>query len=122
MVLVILGILAGVAAPVYTNTVEQSRSNEAQVNLNTIYMAQKIYFANNGSYWAVASNPTFNDGSATDINKALSINLTTSYYTINAITTTAGPPATFTAKATRNGGNWINRFATIIQDGTYTAP
>ena len=117
--IVILGALAGLAIPSYNNTIEQSRANEAQVNLNTIYMAEKIFRANNGSYWGPAANPV----AVATINTGLRIDLAApQFYTTINITPLNGGAQTFTATATRVGGGWNGRVASINQTGTYTAP
>ncbi len=120
IVIVILGVMAGLAIPSYNNSVEQSRANEAQANLNVIYTAEKIYkINNNGVYWAGGTNPPI-----ANINAALNIDLATPiFYTISSITASgSGNTAIFTATARRNGGSWIGRTASINQTGTYTAP
>jgi len=118
----ILGVIAGLATPTYFKSVEQSRSNEATVNLNAIYMAEKIYALNNGgNYWGPGSNP-----SLVSINSTLNIDINPQYYPVTSITTTTGTPATFSAKVTRNtvqGGNsdGVVQSYSIDQTGTITS-
>ena len=50
VVMVIIGILAAVAIPNYTNMIQQGAVKASQYNLETIYNAQKIYYFNNGQY------------------------------------------------------------------------
>ncbi len=119
IVVTILGVMAGLAIPGYTNQMEQSRANEAQVNLNTIYLAEKIYRVNNGTYWAGGANPTI-----AAINTNLSIDpATPEFYPITGIVAGgAGIATSFTATATRNGGGWNGRSASIDETGAYTPP
>ena len=118
IVTVILGVAAGLAIPAYNLTVEQSRGNEAKINLNIIYMAEKVYKLNTGTYW---------DGTTTaspaSINTALNTNITTNFYTENGSssvgTSFSGVTATtFTAKMERAGAS--NKTFIIDQTGTMT--
>ncbi len=119
IVTVILGILAGLAIPSYTNSVEQSRANEAQANLNIIYTAEKIYKVNNGTFWEGGTNPPI-----ANINATLNIDLAPpKFYPIASIEVTgSGATEGFTATATRNEGGWVGRSASINEVGVYTAP
>ncbi len=51
MVIVILSTMAGLGVPIYDKVVEQGGANEVYVNLQTIYRAEKLYHAKNGTYW-----------------------------------------------------------------------
>ena len=117
--IVILGVIAGLATPTYFKSVEQSRVNEATVNLNAIYMAQKIYALNNsGNFWNGGANPA-----VATINSTLNIDINPQYYPVISITAAnGGNPKTFTATVMRNalqGGDGITRY-TIDQTGTIT--
>ena len=95
IVVVVLGVMAGLAIPVYRNNVEQSKDDEAKVNLYAIYTAEKIYKANYGTYWGAAGNLTIDT-----INQALHINLAVpKYYPVFKITANA---TTFIAKASQH--------------------
>ncbi len=130
IVVVILGVLAGLAIPSYTNSIEQSRANEAQANLNIIYTAEKIYKVNNGTFWAPPGTPIVvgsSDPSYTSdnsVNYKLNIDLAPpEFYPIASIVAAgSGDTATFTATATRNGGGWVGRSASINEAGFYRAP
>ena len=51
VVVLIIGILAAIALPQYTKTVEKSRASEALINLKAISdAAQRYYLLNNSSY------------------------------------------------------------------------
>ena len=119
IVTVILGVIAGLAVPSYTSSVEQSRANEAQANLNVIYRAEKIYKIDKGAFWPTDADPTIDE-----INAALTIDLAPPqfYSPITIVAGGSGATATFTATATRNGGSWSGRTASIDQTGNYTPP
>ena len=119
-VVVIFGVISGLAVPTYVNQMEQTRANEAQVNLNTIFTAEKVYKAKNGTYWAAPANPTIDQ-----INQGLGIDLATpQFYPITAIVagTTGSITTSFTATARRNGGSWDGKVASINETGFYTPP
>ena len=113
--LVILGIVAGLAIPVYTGMAEKGRVNEAVVALNSIYMAQKVYALNNsGNYWNPGANPT-----PALINATLNVDFNLQYFSITSITANNGVnPKTFQAVAHRNIAGGIDY--TIDQTGTIT--
>ena len=134
IVIVVLGVLAGLAVPTYQNAIEHTAVREAETNLKTIYTAEKIYNVNHGTYWGPGSGVTLGDGSANDINQQLNIELTvpSQYYSITSIAagTTGDIATSFTATATRIGTGTIGsggaiqgtKFATIDEKGTYTDP
>ena len=51
IVVVIIGILAGMALPNYARTIERSHLRDAEANLMAIHAANRIFFAENGTYW-----------------------------------------------------------------------
>lgn len=71
---VIIGVMAGLAVPIYQTNTQKSKDDEAKVNLFTIYTAERIYKANNGTYWAAGSP------SVAQINLALNVNLAAPKY------------------------------------------
>ena len=100
IVIVILGVVAGLAVPVFTSSIEQSRSNEAQNNLNAIYMGEKIYAVNHSStYWLPPGGTTI-----PAINATLNLDLTAQYYTQNIQISAGGIPNSFTAQMARTVG------------------
>ena len=117
-VVVIVGVLAGLAIPSYFNTVEEARANEARVNLQIIRAGQKVFALNdaNKNYWNPGTNPA-----VATINSTLNVDITTQFYDVTSITAdNAATPKTFTATATRNatqGGN--GRTITINEDGDF---
>ena len=118
-VIVIVGVLAGLAIPSYFSTVEQARANEARVNLQVIRAGQKVYALNdaNKNYWNPGANPA-----VAIINTTLNVDIATQFYDITSIAADNGvTPKTFTATATRNavqGGD--GRTITINQNGAFS--
>jgi Tfp pilus assembly protein PilE len=96
VVIIIVGIMAGMAVPAYRNTVEQGRGNEAKVNLNIIHMGEKVYFLNNGSFWGPGGT------NITAANTALSTDMSANYY--QTINVSGGGTASYSARLTRSGG------------------
>lgn len=60
VVVLIIGILAAIALPQYTKTVEKSRSSEALTNLKAITDAANRYYLMNDSYTGLDISPTGN--------------------------------------------------------------
>ena len=102
----ILSVLAGLALPAYSRTIEQSRINEVTTTLSIIHMGEKIYRLNNGTYWDGGTLDLTNAGNLTTINTALNIDIAPTFYTDLVFSgVTAGG---YTAKINRNatqGGN-----------------
>ncbi len=118
IVLVILGALAGLALPSYFGAVEQARANEARVNLQTIYAAQKVYALNHaGVFWNGGSNVAAPGIDVATINTSLSTDITKQYYDITSVTSAN------TAVATRNttgGATAGSKVYTIDANGNIT--
>lgn len=51
IVLVIIGILAGIAIPRYMSSTVKAKQTEAKELLHQIYLLQRSYFQNNDKYW-----------------------------------------------------------------------
>lgn len=112
IVLVIVGILAAVAVPIYTNQVRKARMGEADAALGTIRTQLRVYYGENGSYPST-SGPvvpaTWNDIAADELKGK--------YFT-DASYTYAGTDSTF--KITCDKGEWLNSNREMDQDGTLT--
>lgn len=93
VVIIILGVLAGLATPAYQKTIRKARTSEAVTNLKTLHMGQKIYRVDNGSFYGPQST-------LATINTSLSIDLESQFYTLNIPTATA---STYCATATETG-------------------
>lgn len=60
IVLVIIGILAGLAIPRYMSSTVKAKQTEAKEILHQIYLLQRSYFQNNDKYW-IPANGVFAD-------------------------------------------------------------
>ena len=118
---VILGIVAGLAMPVYGTMMESNRANEAKTSLYVVLMAEKIYKLNSASqvYWGPGGT------TAASINAALNVELMPQNYDTSWSVTQSGSvaAATFTASVCRgNSGNkcfQINQAGTLTESGAY---
>ncbi|MCK4590884.1 MAG: prepilin-type N-terminal cleavage/methylation domain-containing protein, partial [Candidatus Latescibacteria bacterium] len=66
IVVVIVGILAAVAIPMYRGSVEKARASEAEAALGTIRSSERVYHAEHGVYYgadnaSVTPNATGNE-------------------------------------------------------------
>lgn len=123
LVMMVLGVVAGLALPNYMLSIEQSKSNEAKVNLYTIYSAQKQYLIDYGSYW--------NGGAAVaaaTVNVNLNIAISPVYYNENGSGAVGvyvvASGNTFTAKLERVGAATktftIDQAGAITESGSYS--
>lgn len=55
IVLVIIGILAGLAIPQYTSYTTKAKQTEAKELLHQIYLTERSYYNNNDHYWIPAA-------------------------------------------------------------------
>ena len=88
---VILGVLAGIAVPIYLSYLKRARQVEAPVALNEVKRLESMYFAFNGGYGTldeIGYHPT----------------ATLRYYTVTLelIPSSSGQPASFKATASGN--------------------
>ncbi len=95
IVVVIIGVLAGLAVPNYFRAVEQGRANEARTNLNIIHMGEKILRLNTAQFWGPGAT------TIAAANAALSVDMSARYYDTINITRNAG--VDYQATLTRNG-------------------
>ena len=73
VVIVLLGVMTGIAIPRYSATLEKSYSQDAVMQLTAIHAANQIMFARTGAYWPPV-NPRV-DYSLAEINAALNLNI-----------------------------------------------
>ena len=106
VVLVIIGVMLRLSAPLYHRAVEQARTDVAAANLRAVWAAQRLYWLDQRQYAA----------NFTDLAPLLdpSIASGSSSYTY-ALVSTDG--TTFTATATRIGSNIWSGQLTIDQTG-----
>ncbi len=101
MVVMIVGILAGIAIPGYQKTIEKGYGDKAKVVLQVIYTAEKLYRSDYNTYGTLNNliNGNYIDNPNTGGPKFV--------YSIPSVTAT-----TFQAWATRN-----SKYLAINQDG-----
>ena len=114
IVIVIIGVLASVAVPIYQTHVQHAKSAEADASLGSIRTALRVYYAENAAYPVQASAKRV-DSIGVDMSAA---DLSGKYFTISDYTYT-GTTTTYTIKATGTGSqSGLNR--QLDQDGTLT--
>ncbi|MCA9735459.1 MAG: prepilin-type N-terminal cleavage/methylation domain-containing protein [Deferribacteres bacterium] len=110
--IIIIGILASIAIPMYRANVARAKKAEADANLGTIRTALRVYYAEYGSY------PTATDEYPWDISNVNidSLDLVGRYYTATCYTVTS-TSSSYTVYATGTGdSNGLDRQMT--SDGT----
>ena len=115
IVIVILGVLAGLAIPAYQSAVEKARGQEALTSLSAGREAAVRFFALNNTYVGIA-----NDLSNLDYNPNTVVGGQTLLFAYAASNQGA---ATITITATRQGGPVgtiaVNQAGTITKTGVY---
>lgn len=96
IVVVIIGILAGVALPSFINTREKALDKEAVAGLLMIVSGNRQFFARNELYY-----PSATENCATYISRNLSVELPAVHWNFSI---TPGGAGCFTARAVRRGG------------------
>ena len=113
MVIVIVGVLAAIAIPTYSNYMQRARRADAKTALQQVQAAQEMWRAERGQYCtdatAEATLRTTMGAPATTIS---------SYYTWAF---TAKSATAFTAQATPTGSQASDGWLAINQDGTKTS-
>lgn len=107
IVVIILGILAAVGIPQYMKAIEKARGAEGYAGLGYIQQGEKIYYANNETYFAAAAPLAAAD------QQKLDISLPQKGWTFGI----AAAQATYTATATRVGGQCNGKTMVIDQTG-----
>lgn len=95
VVVIIIGLMAAFTVPNYTRSVERSHRKDAETQLKTIWSADQIYRAQNGTYWPSPASGS-NDIAAINNNLGLGIISNGMTYTCNSALTD-----TFTCTAVR---------------------
>lgn len=108
VVVVIIGILASLAIPQYTKTVERSHQSEAITNLGIIRGAQLRYYAEYNEYTAISGN--------------LDIDFPTAakYFDYSVVGAIAASLATATRKTSVENNNYGNYTIRISEAGVIT--
>lgn len=105
---VIIGVLAGIAIPIYFSYLKRARQVEAPVALTEIKRLESMYFAFSGAY-----------GSLDEIGYHPSTTLRYYKVTLELIPPSGGHPAGFKATATGNlDSDPEEDIWTIVEDGT----
>lgn len=110
IVVVVISVLASIALPRFTKTIEHARDQEAIVNLNLIKAAELIYYNEYNSYWPPLGS---SQQSVTQINSALLLNLNNNNFTYTS--DDAASPDYYDARASRNKGGF-NRTWRVTRD------
>jgi len=115
MVIVIVGILAAIAVPTYSNYMTRARRADAKTALEQVRAAQEMWRAEKGSY-------AIDDGGGTAVTKLRTTmgapdTTVSKYYTWDFTVKTA---TLFTARATATGSQATDGNLEINQDGTKT--
>jgi type IV pilus assembly protein PilE len=108
---VIIAVLAAIAFPGFSKTQQKNDASQAITYLRAIRLAEKMYYAKNGTYLACAN--------AAAIRSSLGTEVTTEKYTYVVTAPTAGVPpvaTTFTATATRTSDA---KTITLNQNGAW---
>lgn len=102
IVVLIIGILAGMGIPQIAKSIEKARGGDAKLGLNQIYRAELEYGANRMGLYT---------DSIDDLSE---VTLTERYW---AFSINAMPSNIFTAIATRSGGSHSGQTITLDSDG-----
>ena len=100
MAVIIVGILAALAIPNYMKTVERGYFREANDILMAIYNGERSYFFANDAYQPVAVNATMDQWRAISMDNPHISSILVTF----SVAPLPGPPSSFLATATRNGG------------------
>ncbi|HDZ76477.1 MAG TPA: type II secretion system protein [Candidatus Omnitrophica bacterium] len=97
IVVIILGVLVGIAMPSYLRSQERTYTREAVVGLRLLRAAQMVYQSEFGNFYPGAGG----EGNVADINTNLRLNLSENNWDYNI---TASAANSFTAVAGRQAG------------------
>lgn len=110
IVVIIIGVLAGVAIPQYLNAAEKARAAKARANLVTLAQAEKIYHAEQSAY------TTFLTELADKVEGIRGIDDSDSDWSYNFTATST----TFNITATRSSGANALKTITISDQGNFS--
>lgn len=119
IVVIIIGVLAAIALPQYSATLEKSKSAEAATNVGSIRTALDRYWYQNGSITTTISNLDIDDPNNVT-NKLYTYSIaddgttaTTRVYTVTATRVSGGNTYTVTWKQTNNNTGKLLRSANL---------
>ena len=113
IVIVIIGVLAAVAVPIYNNNVTKAKMSEADASLGSLRTQLRVYYGENGDYPIRATathviNDTWNDIKVGEI--------TGKYFTDSSFTYLSADGSSYTL--TCAAGDILNSNRTLDQAGT----
>jgi len=114
IVMVIVGILAAVAVPIYRTNVKKAMASEGAALVGSVRTGERVYFAENGAYLAIAD---------TTFNAEIGVDTAGNKYFKTFTVTCTDPAVDFSASTSGDaGGSAAGITVTIDQDGdiTYT--
>ena len=112
IVVIIVGILAAAAVPIYQGFVKRAYITEAKASIGTIRTAEEVYFAEHGEYVPAAGSDlgeTELDTLAVDLSK----NTWWKGPSVDFTVTTSGSPATTLLSITASADNTASKIANI---------
>lgn len=101
IVVIIIGILAGIGVPQFASSIEKAKGGEARAGLGHVQTGEKVYYAEREYYTSNLSD--------------LDISLSQRYWAFSISTPTS---TSYTATATRSGGTRAGQTITMNQAGT----
>ncbi len=113
IVIVIIGVLAAVAVPVYSNNVKKARMSEADASLGAIRTELRLYYGANGEYPTAATAEAVVGASWNDIKSG---ELTGQYFADASFTYLSADGSAFTI--TCDAGDVLDSDRTMSTDGT----
>jgi prepilin-type N-terminal cleavage/methylation domain-containing protein len=114
IVIVIIGVLAAVAVPIYNNNVRKAKMSEADAALGSIRTQLRVYYGENGSYPVVNPADYVIGASWNDIKSG---ELTGTYFSDSSYTYASSDGVDYTITCA-NGGI-LDSDRTLNQDGTF---
>lgn len=113
IVIVIIGVLAAVAVPIYNNNVRKAKMSEADAALGSIRTQLRVYYGENGSYPVAASAVYVFEADWADVRSG---ELTGAYFTDSSYTYTGdGTDYSISCAA----GGILDSPRTLDQDGAF---
>lgn len=113
IVIVIIGVLAAVAVPIYNNNVRKAKMSEADAALGSIRTQLRVYYGENGAYPVAASSEYVLGASWNDIKAG---ELTGAYFTDSSYTY-VGTATTYTISCA--AGSILDSDRTLNEGGTF---
>jgi len=114
IVIVIIGVLAAIAVPIYTSNVQKAKMSEADASLGTIRTQARIYYGQNGAYPTVAVAADVVGAAWNDIKAG---ELTGKYFSDASYTYLSGDGVSYTISCAK--GLILDTDRTINQGGDF---